>query len=291
MIDGSSDKDARRSQSGCAMTAKSKMEEYVLGTSLEELSRLGFQHQVWLEETSALWRRAGFGAGKTLIDLGCGPGFATFDFSNLVGQQGRVIAIDGSETYYHYLVRQIELRKISNVTPILTDVHSPTPEDGTADGIFARWLLGFVKDPALVIREATRMLKPGGTFAIIDYINYLAASIEPRSAALCKVFRAFYESVKPHGTNWDIGRILPTLLEEAGLKVMDISALCRVGRPGSPYWEWPRRFFKVFRPKLIEENILSEQEYDQIDREWEALALKPGAFVFTPPMLAIVAMK
>jgi SAM-dependent methyltransferase len=57
--------------------------EYVLGTNDEELARLGFQHRVWGEQAFALWERAGFAPGQTILDAGCGPGFATLDLARL----------------------------------------------------------------------------------------------------------------------------------------------------------------------------------------------------------------
>ena len=73
--------------------------DYVLGTHDEEIARLGLQHAVWRPRASDAWRRAGFTSGQTLIDLGCGPGFATLDLAEIVGPHGRVLAIDRSRRF------------------------------------------------------------------------------------------------------------------------------------------------------------------------------------------------
>ena len=67
---------------------------YVLGTHSEELERLGRQHQIWQAEAMAAWDKAGFKSGDHLLDLGCGPGFASFDLAELVGLTGQVLGID-----------------------------------------------------------------------------------------------------------------------------------------------------------------------------------------------------
>jgi len=54
-------------------------DEYVLGTHDAEIERLELQHQVWPAAAIEAWRRAGISAGQTLVDLGCGPGFAAAD--------------------------------------------------------------------------------------------------------------------------------------------------------------------------------------------------------------------
>ena len=62
-----------------------KKNDYVLrDKEKEEFSRLGFQHQVWQKETVDVCRKAGFGLGQTILDLGCGPGFLSFDLSKMM---------------------------------------------------------------------------------------------------------------------------------------------------------------------------------------------------------------
>ena len=73
--------------------------DYVLGTHDEEIERLGLQHRVWQPRVSDAWRRAGFTTGQTLLDLGCGPGYATLDLAGIVGPAGRVIGIDRSRRF------------------------------------------------------------------------------------------------------------------------------------------------------------------------------------------------
>ena len=77
------------------MTAQ-KERDYVLGTHDDEIVRLGLQHRVWRARTHDAWRRAGFTIGQTLLDVGCGPGYASLDLAELVGPTGRVVAIDRS---------------------------------------------------------------------------------------------------------------------------------------------------------------------------------------------------
>src|SRR4029077_1636950 len=57
--------------------------EYVLGTADAEIRRLGMQHAVWRSDATHAWRVAGFRPGSTIIDVGCGPGFAALDLAEL----------------------------------------------------------------------------------------------------------------------------------------------------------------------------------------------------------------
>jgi len=73
--------------------------DYVLGTHDEEIVRLGIQHRVWRPRSLDAWRRAGFTVGQTIVDVGCGPGYATLDLADIVGASGKVIAIDRSRRF------------------------------------------------------------------------------------------------------------------------------------------------------------------------------------------------
>ena len=67
--------------------------DYILGDKDRELARLQLQHDIWRNQTRELMRRAGFSRGQTVLDVGCGPGFTTFDLLKEVGPTGRIVAI------------------------------------------------------------------------------------------------------------------------------------------------------------------------------------------------------
>src|SRR5437868_13992169 len=77
--------------------------EYLLGTDDDELARLGFQHQVWAADAARAWERAGFTVGQRLLDVGCGPGYATLDLARLVGTAGHVHGVDVSPRFVEAL--------------------------------------------------------------------------------------------------------------------------------------------------------------------------------------------
>src|SRR3989304_7430219 len=111
---------------------------YVLGTNDEELIRLGFQHRVWGEQAFAVRERAGFAPGQTIVDVGCGPGFATLDLARLVGPKGHVIAVDHSARFLEHLKGQLAAQGIQNVETRLRSVeHLDLPRE-RVDSAYAR---------------------------------------------------------------------------------------------------------------------------------------------------------
>jgi len=265
--------------------------DYHLGTSDEELHRLGFQHQVWQDVTEALWRKAGFGLGQHILDLGCGPGFASIELARLVGQGGKIHAIDAADTFLAPLRQGLAAARLDQVQVQTGDAHEIPLEDGSVDAVFVRWLLCFVADPAKVCREIARVLKPGGTAVAWDYYNYQAVNVFPQHPAISRLFDAYYRSATHHGGSYDIAASLPGLFHQAGLEIVDLHPINRAARPGSITWQWVSMFHQSYLPKLIEAGLMSEDEVREFRQAWQQAENNPASFFFNPPMLGIFARK
>lgn len=77
--------------------------DYILGTHDDEIDRLQLQHTVWRDRMLECWQRAGIAAGQTVIDVGCGPGFAALDLAAIVGPTGQIKAYERSERFLSHL--------------------------------------------------------------------------------------------------------------------------------------------------------------------------------------------
>lgn len=265
--------------------------EYVLGTDDAELVRLGFQHQVWAEPTTAAWERAGFRPGDRLLDLGCGPGYATFDLARLVGPRGSVLGVDVSTRFLGHLERERAHRTLANVETRHAELEALDLPTASFDGAFARWVLCFVRDPAAVMANVARALRPGAPFVVLDYTRYSALTISPRSEAIERVIEAVNRSFIKAGGDPDVGRRLPTDMHRAGLEVRSIRPLVRVARPGSALWEWPATFFANYLPFLVAAGEIGEEDRTAFERDWAERSRSPGAFLLTPPMIELIGVR
>jgi len=265
--------------------------QYVLGTHDAELARLGFQHEVWAEATVASWEHAGFHRGDTLLDVGCGPGYVTFELASLVGPDGRIIGIDMSERFIAHVRAQAEARGIAHVHAEAQDLGALTLPDWSIDGAFARWVMCFVSNPAAIIERVARAMRPGAAFAILDYSYYEGFRVAPPSANFERVFTVVAESFRTHGGNPNVGMELPAMMIDAGLEVRSIRPLVRVGRPGTPLWEWPRTFFQIFLPTLVESGSLTAGEEAAFWEDFEARTVNSAAFFMSPPMVEVIGVK
>jgi SAM-dependent methyltransferase len=265
--------------------------EYVLGTHDAELHRLGFQHRVWAQQAYALWERAGFSPGQRILDVGCGPGFATLDIASLVGPGGRVTAVDESRRFIDHLGATCAAQGVDHVDAMVSDVHEMRLDDGHYDGAFARWVLCFVRDPEAVVATVARSLKPGGVFAVQDYFHYRAMALAPKNEAMVCVARAVEQCWKAGGGRVDVMGQVPGMMRRADLIVASITPVSRVARPGAALWEWPASFFRGFLPTMVRMGVLSEEDKAAFERDWAECSCDPDAFFLTPAICDVVGVK
>jgi ubiquinone/menaquinone biosynthesis C-methylase UbiE len=249
--------------------------EYVLGTDRAELERLGLQHQLWLAQAVAAWERAGFRRGQRVLDVGCGPGFATVDLAQRVGPRGKVVAVDISQRFLTHLEERASARGLTNVRTVQGSVERMEVGESGFDGAYARWVLCFVRRPAAVLQQVARRLKRGGVFVIQDYFHYENLVIAPECEAFRRVFRAVHQSWRARGGDPDIGCRLPGLLRRAGFEVREMIPLVRLARPGSSLWDWPDTFFDIYLPSLVKMSFITSAHERAFRREWAKRSRSP----------------
>ncbi|NYB51951.1 MAG: class I SAM-dependent methyltransferase [Methanobacteriaceae archaeon] len=115
----------------------------------------------------------GLKEGQNFMDAGCGDGFISIEASNMVKARGKVYAVDAYEPSLDGLRREIEEFQISNIEVILADMTLNIPlEDSIVDiCVMANVLHGFASEGTLepVLNEIKRVIKPGGTFAVVEF--------------------------------------------------------------------------------------------------------------------------
>lgn len=264
---------------------------YPLGASAAEFARLRRQHETWRGPTEAVWRLAGFEAGNTIVDLGCGPGFTALDLARLVGERGRVLGVDVSATAAAEARNGARRQGLPNVRIVTAAAGEVDLSSEQPDGIFARWLFCYLSDPAVVLRHVAGRLRSGGVVAVMDYWHYLAIRTEPPSPLFDAVFRAVYQSFGDAGGSLDVAGALPRHCEAAGLSVRHVEPVSAIGRPGSPVWAWIGDFQALYLPTLVERGYLTPEASADYLAWWNGLEGSTTAFVFAPPMLSVVAVK
>jgi SAM-dependent methyltransferase len=265
--------------------------EYILGTDREEIERLRFQHQAWVEQAYALWELAGFGAGDVVLDLGSGPGFTSFELAHIVGREGRVIARDESARFLAFLRAERDRLGLSQVEPSPGRVEDLDLAAASIDGAYARWLFCWLTEPGAVLTRVARALKPGGRIALQEYLDWAAMKLVPSSAVFDAGVAACMKSWREGGGKIDVAELVPALAQDSGLEVERFRPIARIGRVGSLEWRWLGGFFASYLPKLVERGLLTPSALDDWRDEWSRRTRGRIGYCVAPIMADLVLRK
>jgi len=104
--------------------------------------------------------------GFVVIDFGCGPGSYVEKASQLVGDGGKVYAVDVHVLAIRSIKKKIIKKRLTNVIPVLSKGYPVDIDSHSADVIYALDMFHHVKDASAFLKELNRLLKHSGTLFI-----------------------------------------------------------------------------------------------------------------------------
>jgi len=102
-----------------------------------------------------------------VADLGCGTGSIT---AALAPHVGRVVGVDQSPAMLRAAARRTG--RLGNVELRQGSLEALPLEDESVDGALLVLALAYVTDPAAPLREARRVLRPGGRAVVVDLLRH-----------------------------------------------------------------------------------------------------------------------
>lgn len=106
--------------------------------------------------------------GFTVIDIGPGMGYFSIPMCGLVGEKGRVIAIDIQQKMLNALLKRAQQKGVSD----RLTVHLSTPEEfgisEKADFILAFWMVHEVPNKEHFFKETAELMRPEGKFLFVE---------------------------------------------------------------------------------------------------------------------------
>jgi len=121
------------------------------------------------ESTQRMIRTLGLKPGQTACDLGSGNGYHTLMMAGLVGEMGKVIAVDIQQEMLTMLQERATTQGIHNVETVLGELHDPKLPDNTFDLVLIVDAYHEFSHPEHMLLAIRKSLKPTGKLVLVEF--------------------------------------------------------------------------------------------------------------------------
>src|SRR5205085_139083 len=122
--------------------------------------------------------------GEIVLDLGSGGGIDVLLSARRVGSTGKAYGLDMTDEMLALARENQRKAGVENVEFLKGEIESIPLPDNSVDVIISNCVINLSADKDRVLREAFRVLKPGGRFAVSDVVTRGAINAEIRKSVL-----------------------------------------------------------------------------------------------------------
>lgn len=193
-------------------SAQGKQEALDMAAFLEE--RASFPDQILIDQT--LVETLAPSPGERLLEVGCGSGVLCRRIARQVEPEGRVTGIDISAEMVAAARANTKMEGLKGVLHFEVSSAEQTPyPEAYFDAAFAARLLLHVPNPAQVVAEMVRVIRPGGRVVLMDW-DFDTVTVDHPDRELTRRL-LHWRADHYGGNNWS-GRTLLRHAHRAGLK-------------------------------------------------------------------------
>ena len=183
---------------------------------------IGLRNDVYRRPLSTALDRLGVAEGWTCVDVGAGAGDVSVALAKVVGRTGRVYAVDVDPRRRDEIAALASAHaQVLALSQAGEELTLPEP----VDLAFCRFLLLHVPEPLLVLRRMAASVKPTGWVVVQEPIT-TAGRIGGRPLSM------------DGARDQDVGAVLPGLVADAGLALVDAWAEAPAGAGPGPVAEY-----------------------------------------------------
>ena len=246
-----------------------------------ELLRLQAQVELSWREEARLLAQAGLRDAMSVLEVGSGPGFVTAQLLALL-PSARITALEISPEF-------TAIAREENSSPRVEFVEASILSSGLAERQFdfaiARLVFQHLADPMAAAREILRLLKPGGTLAILDVDAAFWGVVQPYVRELETIYRKARSLQAQQGGDPTIGRRMWRILKAAGFQSPRLEAFVyhseELGLDAFDSQLSPERYLQA-----VQAGVISFEEYLAAARAYAEFRRSPDAYVLLAGLMA-----
>lgn len=222
-------------------------------------------------ENSARYLLDELKAGRSLLDIGSGPGTITADFATRLSP-GHITAIEATSSALDLTRSEITRQGLTNVDFVVGDVHALDIPDDSFDIVHTHQVLQHVSDPVQALREMRRVCKPAGIVAARDG-DYAGFIWYPELPELDEWMRWYQKAARANGGEPNAGRYLLSWAQQAGFTdITSTSSTWCLSTPEARAWwgdMWADRILESkIADQLRKDGIATQADLERISQAW-----------------------
>jgi 2-polyprenyl-3-methyl-5-hydroxy-6-metoxy-1,4-benzoquinol methylase len=231
---------------------------YAMGRTEAERARLSQQDRVFAPHSENLFRQAGIREGMRVADIGCGVGDSTTLLARIVGPVGSVIGVDQDASSLEAAGRTVAEAGLSNVS-FQQRTLPGIDLDAEVDALAGRLVLIHLDDPASILAELTRYVRPGGIVTFQDITISRARSV-PEVPLMTRLIECCSAGMAQSGADPDFGDRLPAVFRRAGLPHPQAVAISIAGNAHSPIPSYLVQTLRSLAPLIVARGTATAEE-------------------------------
>ena len=132
------------------------------------LMAFGYRFRDFSLPRKNILKEVGIKPGFYVLDYGCGPGSYIIPLAELVGESGKIYALDIHPLAIQKVKDIASKKQLTNVETILSDCQTGLP-DNALDAVLLYDAFHHLSAPEAVLKELHRVLKPAGIPSFSDH--------------------------------------------------------------------------------------------------------------------------